>query len=282
MKHVVNFSGGMGSFAEAKSCVDKFGKENVTLLFADTLMEDEDLYRFKDECVAFLGCELVTISDGRTPFEVFKDVKFMGNSRIDPCSRVLKRELLNNWIGRNYELIREIPVIDEIGKPKYNEFGEPEIDVVHDIDCEVHLGIDFSEHHRLTRLQERMKPWTYRSTLIEEGRIIPKDYSEQFGIKKPRLYDWKMGHNNCGGFCIKAGLGHYKALFEANPERYKEFEVKEAEVYEHIGTVYPFLKKTEDKVLKRLTLKEYREQYLETGNVTQEEATEYGGCGCAI
>lgn len=62
MKHIVSFSGGMGSFAEAKSCVDKFGKENVILVFADTLMEDEDLYRFKDECVAFLGCELVTLT----------------------------------------------------------------------------------------------------------------------------------------------------------------------------------------------------------------------------
>ena len=65
MKHIVSFSGGMGSFAEAKSCIDKFGKENVILVFADTLMEDEDLYRFKDECVAFLGCELVTLTEER-------------------------------------------------------------------------------------------------------------------------------------------------------------------------------------------------------------------------
>ena len=85
MKHIVSFSGGMGSFAEAKACVDKFGKKNVLLLFADTMMEDEDLYRFKNECIAFLGCELVTLSDGRTPFEIFKDVKFMGNSMVDPC-----------------------------------------------------------------------------------------------------------------------------------------------------------------------------------------------------
>jgi len=49
VKHIVSFSGGMGSFAEAKSCVDKFGKENVLLLFSDTLMEDEDLYRFIKE-----------------------------------------------------------------------------------------------------------------------------------------------------------------------------------------------------------------------------------------
>lgn len=254
MKHVVSFSGGMGSFAEAKSCVDKFGKENVLLLFADTLMEDEDLYRFKDECVDFLGCELVTLTDGRTPFEVFKDVKFMGNSRVDPCSNLLKRELLNKWFTSTFTVV----------------------------EAQMHLGIDYSEEPRLLGVQKRMKPYVYRSTLIEEGKIIPKDYSEQFGIKKPRLYDWKMGHNNCGGFCIKAGLGHYKALFEASPERYKEFEKKEADVYKHIGAVYPFLNKTENKVLKRLTLKQYREQYLETGNVTQEESFEFGGCGCAI
>ena len=254
MKHIVSFSGGMGSFAEAKACVDKFGKENVLLVFADTLMEDNDLYRFKDECVEFLGCELVTLTEGRTPFEIFKDVKFMGNSMVDPCSKLLKRELLKKWFKKNYQ---------------------PQ-------EAQMHLGIDYSEEHRLVGVQTRMKPYVYRSTLIEDGRIINKDYSEQFGIKRPRLYNWKLGHNNCGGFCIKAGLGHYKALFEANPERYAEFEAKEADVYESLGAVYPFLKKTEDKVLKRLTLKEYREQYLELNKVSVEDAQEYGGCGCAI
>jgi hypothetical protein len=236
VKHVISFSGGMGSFAEAKACVDKFGKENVTLLFADTMMEDDDLYRFKDECVAFLDCELVTLADGRTPFEVFKDVKFMGNSVVDPCSRILKREPLIKWFITNYS-------VDE---------------------AHMHLGIDYSEGHRLVGVQKRMVPYIYRSTLVEDGRIIHKDFSEQFGIKRPRLYEWKLGHNNCGGFCIKAGLGHYKAL------------------YETIGSVYPFLKKTENKVLRRLTLKRYREEYLEPRLVSLEDSQEYGGCGCAI
>jgi hypothetical protein len=254
MKHVISFSGGMGSFAEAKSCVDKFGKENVQLLFADTLMEDEDLYRFKNECVKFLDCELVTITEGRTPFEIFKDVKFMGNSRIDPCSKLLKREPLNNWFTTTYTSEQ----------------------------AEMHVGIDYSEEHRLVRLKQRMTPWVYRSTLVEEGKIINKDFSEKFGIKRPRLYNWKLGHNNCGGFCIKAGLGHYKALYEASPERYAEFEIKEQEVYDAIGGTYPFLKKTVDKQLFRLTLKQYREQYLETNSVSLEDSQEYGGCGCAI
>ena len=216
-------------------------------------MEDEDLYRFMDDSVKFLGCELVIIKDGRTPFEIFKHVKHMGNSRIDPCSKILKRELLNKWIKK---------------------FNSNEI--------EVHLGIDFSEHHRLTGVKERMVPYVYRSTLVEEGRIIRKDYSEQFGIKRPRLYDWKLGHNNCGGFCVKAGLGHYKALFDANPERYKEFEKKELDVYTSMGSQHPFLKKQIKKETKYITLKEYRENYIEKNNVTNDEKLEFGGCGCAL
>ena len=254
MKHIVSFSGGMGSFAEAKSCVDKYGKENVTLLFADTLMEDEDLYRFKDECVAFLDCELVTLTNGKTPFEIFKQEKFMGNSMVDPCSKILKREPLIEWFTAKF-------AVDE---------------------AQMHLGIDYSESHRLEGVQKRMSPYVYRSTLVEEGKIIHKDYSEQFGINRPRLYNWKLGHNNCGGFCIKAGLGHYKALYEANPDRYMEFEAKEAEVYDVIGAVYPFLKKTENKVLRILTLKQYREEFLSQDKVTSLESQEYGGCGCAV
>ena len=253
-KHIVSFSGGMGSFAEAKSCVDKFGKKNVTLLFADTLMEDEDLHRFKDETVDFLGCQLVVLCDGRTPFEIFKDVKFMGNSRIDPCSKLLKRDPLNDWFTKNYN---------------------PD-------EAEMHLGIDYSEAHRLANVKDRMAPHIYRSTLIEDGRIISKDYSEQFGIKRPRLYDWNLGHNNCGGFCVKAGLGHYKALYEANVDRYLDFEKREADVYLHLGDEYPFLRKQKDGETFFLTLKSYRELYLETGKVTESENFEFGGCGCAI
>ena len=51
--HIVSFSGGMGSFAEAYYCVQEFGKENVVLLFCDTLTEDPDLYRFVDDCIKF-------------------------------------------------------------------------------------------------------------------------------------------------------------------------------------------------------------------------------------
>ena len=43
IKHLVMFSGGVGSWAAAKRVVERHGTEGVVLLFADTLIEDEDL-----------------------------------------------------------------------------------------------------------------------------------------------------------------------------------------------------------------------------------------------
>ncbi len=95
--HVVMFSGGAGSWAAAKRVVAKYGVESTVLLFADVLMEDEDLYRFLDEAVANVGAPLVRISRGLTPWAVFEKVRYIGNSRVDPCSRILKRDLLDKW-----------------------------------------------------------------------------------------------------------------------------------------------------------------------------------------
>lgn len=46
MQHVVMYSGGIGSWAAAKQVVQQAGAENMVLLWADTKIEDEDLYRF--------------------------------------------------------------------------------------------------------------------------------------------------------------------------------------------------------------------------------------------
>jgi len=262
MKHIVSFSGGMGSFAEAYACVEAFGKENVLLLFADTLMEDEDLYRFKDEVVSFLGCEIITLCYGLNIWELFKKEKFIGNSRLDICSRVLKRTLLNDYIVKNYTAInKELPYPNII----YN--------------CNVHLGIDFSEYHRLTEVQRHMAPMIYRSLLVENGIIVPKDYSEKFGIKKPRLYSLGFSHNNCGGFCVKAGLGHFKLLFEKMPERYAWHEQQEQETIAIGGR--PFLKKTHTGVIEYISLKKYRLKFLEPG-LAEEYTYDIGGCSCAL
>ena len=51
MNHLVMFSGGAGSWAAAKRVAERHGTENLYLIFADTLIEDEDLYRFIDDAL---------------------------------------------------------------------------------------------------------------------------------------------------------------------------------------------------------------------------------------
>lgn len=276
MKHIVSYSGGMGSFAEAKLCVDKYGKENVLLIFADTKMEDIDLYRFLDETVKFLGCELKILKDGRDVWELFADEKFVGNSRVDICSRVLKRDLINDFIMTNYgkKVKQYTGGYTKTGRKQYETVWLPKEDV------EIHLGIDATESHRIDRVKERMQPWKYISILAEQDMIVYKDFSEQFGIERPRLYKLGFGHNNCGGFCVKAGLGHFKILYEKLPHRYLAHEEKEQELKEKYGTK-PFLKKTVDGEVLYLYLRDYREQYLDKGKA-EEDKHDIGGCSCAL
>ena len=85
VKHIVMFSSGIGSWAAARRLVETVGTSDVTLLFADTLIEDEDNYRFLHEAASDIGAELVIVADGRTPIEVFRDVRFSATRRVAPC-----------------------------------------------------------------------------------------------------------------------------------------------------------------------------------------------------
>lgn len=258
MKHIISYSGGAGSAITAKIICDKYGKENVTLLFADTKVESKDQYRFTQDVIKFIGCEFISISDGRTPWEVFNDVRFIGNTRIDPCSRILKRDLIRDYLNKNY-----------------------------DPSCvTIWIGIDASESHRLAPVVSKNLPFVYRSILIEEDIFLSPAQKIAWcvdnNIKPSIMYEMGFSHDNCGGFCVKAGLGQFKKLFELLPEVYEYNEKEEQTAMYKNPNLRPFLRKTINGKLTYITMKEYRESYLETNNVTDDESMEFGGCGCAL
>lgn len=84
MKHIVAYSGGLGSYFTAKRLIERgINKEDIILLFHDTKVEDEDLYRFLKESTQKLGIPLTDYSDGRTIWEVFKDYNYLANIKVD-------------------------------------------------------------------------------------------------------------------------------------------------------------------------------------------------------
>lgn len=257
MKHLVMFSGGVGSWATGKRVVEQYGPQNVELIFADTRMEDEDLYRFLLEAAHNIGARLKVLADGRTPWEVFQDVKFVGNSRVDPCSRILKRDLIRGYLEKHFS---------------------PEETVIY-------LGIDWTEIHRLEKAKPHWEPWTIRAPMCEKPYLDKNEmlaWLSREGIEIPRLYKLGFPHNNCGGFCVKAGHAHFEHLLRTLPERYAWHEKQEEVLREQLGEVAVLRCRRKasraqmpDGKAKPLPLSEFRLRVLD-----EEEQLDWGGCGC--
>lgn len=255
MVFIVQYSGGVGSWAAAKLLVDQHGPEQVHLLFADTLTEDEDLYRFLDETQKNLGAKLIRLEDGRDIWEVFADKRYLGNSRIDPCSRILKRDFLREYIDTHYD---------------------PDEDTVV-------LGIDWSEMHRLEKARPKWDPWVLRAPLCEPP-YYSKDqlfeWLENEGIPPPWLYELDFAHNNCGGACVKAGQAQWKQLYRHMPDRFAYHAQKEQEMRELLDKDISILRRQRDGVRENLTLWQLKAEI----DAEKDDTDPYdiGGCGCAI
>ena len=256
-KHVVMFSGGAGSWAAAKRVIAQRGRRNVILLFADTLIEDPDLYRFLEDAEKNMGVPITRISDGRTPWQVFEDVRFIGNSRVDPCSLHLKRALLDKWRDDNLDPERAV----------------------------IYVGLGWYEPGRVERLLSRMAatPWTYRCPMAEGELLDPADVlarMEAEGIRRPRLYEMGFSHNNCGGFCVKAGQAHFALLLQKKREYYLFNEAEELRL-RGLGINGTILSdRRGDGKKKPMTLRDFRLR-LEK-DAAAFDCNDVGGCGCAI
>lgn len=248
---ILQYSGGAASAVAGIFAMEEFGKDNVTWLFADTLIEDDDLYRFNADVERVLGVRVTRISEGRTPWEVFFSERMLGNSRADPCSRILKREILDDWRLAN----------------------STSADVVF-------LGMDANEAHRLAGVQNRLAPWIVRSPLIER-RLFKEDVLgilRSRGIKPSRAYEQGMSHDNCGGFCVKAGHGHYVNLLEQRPEVYSIHEAKEEAFRRFTGKDVSILRDRTGGVVRPLTLRQFRERYEQQPETI--DRFDIGGCNC--
>ena len=160
MAHVVTFSGGIGSWATARRVAQRHGTDQLTLLFADTLVEDADTYRFLHDAAEQVGGTLVKVADGRTPFEVFHDDHFLGNARLANCSKYLKQQPCRDWLHAN---------------------TDPD-------STTLHVGIDWTELHRLPAIVNGWAPYPVEAPLTEpplhaKGQMV--DEARAAGLEPP-------------------------------------------------------------------------------------------------
>lgn len=234
-RYVVLFSGGIASWAAARRLVDS-GASDVTLLFTDTRTED-------------IGAPLVKIEDGRDIWQVFRDERMLGNTRIDPCSRILKRDLSKKWLAEN----------------------APDATLV--------FGYDWTEVHRLDRTRERWAPRPVLAPLTEPPYRLRSELiadMEARGLQAPRLYGLGFSHNNCGGGCVKAGQGHFAHLYRTLPEVYADWERNEQALRDQLGDVSILRDRTGGDTTP-LTLAALRERLERSDPI---DLWDIGGCAC--
>ncbi|MEU1883480.1 hypothetical protein ABZ470_39755 [Streptosporangium sp. NPDC020072] len=239
--HVIQMSGGIGSFWAAKRVVAQHGAANTVALFADTLVEHPSLYTFLDDACAHLGVELVVVADGRTPFEVFFDEHFLGNSRLAPCSKRLKQIPCRRWLETNCDPASTV----------------------------VYVGIDADEPQRLPGVVKGWDGWNVQFPMSEEPHWAKEqmlDECRALGITVPLLYELGYPHNNCSGLCVRAGQRQWLLTLQLFPDEYAEAEREEQRFREKFGKDVAILRETVKGERRPLPLAELRRRF-EAGTV---------------
>jgi hypothetical protein len=229
--------------------------DSMTLLYADTREEDIDLYRFLEESSHLMPrAKQVLLDQGEDIWDVFARKRYIGNTRIDPCSYYLKRVPMREWLEAHCGFRNTV--------------------------C--YLGIDWTESHRFEKAQKYWAPWRVEAPLCDPPYYTKDNINAElarYGIALPALTREGFPHNNCGGGCVKGGQGHFKMLLEKRPETYARWEQKERDLREVLGDV-AILRDRRGGKTKPLPLTVLRRR-IETGDNTI-DVDDIGGCACAV
>lgn len=197
---------------------------------------------------------LVWIAEGRSPWEVFRDVRFIGNTRVDPCSKILKREFIDAYVERHFDPAETVR----------------------------YFGLDANEGHRFEPLKKRLAGWTVRAPLIEHG-MFKEDVRaamESAGVRRSDSYRIGLPTDNCSGGCVKGGLGHWEMVLRARPDVFDYSETEEQRTFVHIGRDdIGFLRDRRGGETKRISLATFRERVADGMPI---DRFDIGGCGCGV
>lgn len=196
------------SWGAAKLACDKYGKENIVLLFSDVGTEDPDVYRFLVQGAAALGAHLEIIRRNPEgpyckPWDIALERKTIPTWQRSICSGELK--IKPAWKWQKEHLAPGTPII---------------------------MGLTIEEAERIERVRKRKDRWQYEFPLAEKPYTTTCDiraWLAELNIEEPKMYAEGFNHANCNGACFKAGLSHWARLYRERPEIFAYHERKEKE-----------------------------------------------------
>lgn len=211
-RHIISVGGGIASSLILPLWVTQhYPQDEVVMVMARLPNEDPDVFRLVETVAGMLGLDLEYIGTHRHPFDTFYQARFLGNSMADPCSRLLKREVIADWLACHYE-------------PQDT----------------MYVGVGAYEAHRWEAIYQRWHKSgvTVKMPLMEEPQWTHETqmaYCQDTLGFVPRLYRYGFSHNNCGGACIKAGQREWARLLWYLPDVYEWWEEEEGKFRTWIG-----------------------------------------------
>lgn len=191
---VAQFSCGAASAVATKlALADYAATHDVQILNAFLANEHEDNRRFLSDCEAWFDRPVTVLRDekyGADIIEVFRRERFMKSQYGAPCTKLLKRRLLDSW----------------------KQPGDVMV-----------FGYTAEEVDRLDDFRERNPDRPVIAPLIDRGlgKEDCKAMIQRAGIELPLMYRMGYENANCIG-CVKGGEGYYRAIREDFPEQFEE------------------------------------------------------------
>lgn len=199
VRHVVSVSSGVPSALAALLIIERYGVENVDLIFADTLAEDADNYRFLADLERATGKQITRLVDGRTPLDIMLEQDVIFTQVFAPCTRILKLEQIMDYVQK---LQRDGYLVV------------------------MHIGYDLKDL-RKNRPESTTRNWLKNGCIpsypIIEARITDTQSEiNRRGMTPPASYELGFPHANClaQGGCVKFGQKDMIKILEYYPDRY--------------------------------------------------------------
>lgn len=199
---VSQFSCGAASAVATKLALAKYGQtHDVQIINAFLQEEHSDNRRFAADCERWFGRQITVLRDekyGASVVQVFKQRQYMMGPKGAPCSRALKRDLLNKWSQPNDIMV---------------------------------FGYTAEEEDRLEDWRERNPDLQVIAPLIDAGlgKEDCKAMVERAGLVLPLMYRLGYDNANCIG-CVKGGEGYWRAIREDFPDYFESICLLQDEI----------------------------------------------------
>jgi 3'-phosphoadenosine 5'-phosphosulfate sulfotransferase (PAPS reductase)/FAD synthetase len=198
------FSAGITSTVATLKAIEKFGLENVDIIFFETGNHHPDNERYIADCEKLFGKKITTYQNEKYAdiYEVFRDRRFINSPYGAPCTKFLKKRMRQVW--------------------------EKDHDWKHQV-----FGFEF-QGREMKRAERFSKNYPHTKAIFPliEDEMTKEDcinLIQSHGIVLPQMYLLGYSNNNCIG-CVKGNMGYWNKIRQDFPEVFEKMAALEREL----------------------------------------------------